>query len=364
MKAIGGQLARLDLDAMAFQEVWTDDAREILLRGGRAAGLANAWYDDAVFGGSGLLVLSRLPIEGVHFERFTLRGEPERITQGEYYVGKGFARVRLTTDAGPVTLINTHLHARYGGSVSHEYRALRAAQVVELALRARETGDLIIAAGDFNFQEGQAGYGVLTGLTGFRDSAAEIDRRQPTVFRGNVYRTLREKPARRVDFLFVRDGRRLGVATKRVDRVFDEVIDFGGRPASYSNHAGILAEFEIAPRTATSVGPPDRRAIELASQLLSEGRDEARRRQRAGRVVAGAGMGFAVAALGGVRVKPMTRRKVLCRALRSAGLVAVMPGVGFSILSELFVPDDLAAFDAISRRLSQFDLDPTDEAIA
>jgi endonuclease/exonuclease/phosphatase family metal-dependent hydrolase len=364
MEAIGRRLARFDLDVMAFQEVWTADAREILLRGGRAAGLANAWYDSAAFGGGGLLVLSRLPVAGVHFERFTLRGQPERITQGEYYGGKGFARIALSTDAGPIALINTHLHARYASDVPHEYRALRAAQVVELALRVRETGTPVIAAGDFNFQEGEAGYGVLTGLTGFRDAAAEIDRRQPTVFRGNAYRSRSRKPGRRIDFLFVRDGRRRGITTHRVDRIFDEVLDFDGRRASYSDHAGVMAEFEIAPRAAAAPPPPDRRAVELASRLLSEGREEASRRQRGGRVVASASIGCAAAALGGVRVKPMTRRKLLRRALRSAGLVAVTPGVGFSILSEFFVSDELAGFDAVSRRLARLDGGPPGEAVA
>jgi sphingomyelin phosphodiesterase 2 len=364
MEAIGRRFAPLDLDVMAFQEVWTADAREILLRAGRVAGLANTWHTDATFGGSGLLVLSRLPILDVHFQRFTLRGRPERIDHGDYYGGKGFALIRLKSDAGPFTLINTHLHARHGGDMSHEYRAVRTGQIVELAVRARKTRDPIVSAGDFNFQEGQAGYSVLTGLTGFRDAAAEIDRRQPTVFRGNVYRALRGKPDRRIDYLFIRDGRRLGVTTRSVERVFDEILDFGGHPASYSNHAGVMADFSIGPRTAAPARPPDHRAVELASRLLTEGRDDARRRQRSGRVLASAGVGGAALALCGMRSKSVTRRGFLRQGLQSAGLVALTPGFGFSILSEYFVPDELAGFDALSRRLTQLDTDASDEAIA
>jgi sphingomyelin phosphodiesterase 2 len=364
MEAIGGRLAPLDLDVMAFQEVWTADTREVLVRAGRAAGLANAWHTDTTLGGSGLLVLSRLPILDVHFRRFTLRGRPERIAHGDYYGGKGFALIRLKSDLGPFTLINTHLHARHGGDMRHEYRAVRTGQIVDLALKARETRDPIVSAGDFNFQEGQAGYSVLTGLTGFRDAAAEIDRRQPTVFRENVYRALRRKPERRIDYLFVRDGRHLGVTTRSVERVFDEVLDFGGRPASYSNHAGVMADFSIGPPAATPPHRPDHRTIELASRLLTEGRDDARRRQRSGRALASAGVGGAALALCGMRSKSLTRRRFLRQGLQTAGVAALTPGVGFSILSEYFVPDELAGFDVLSQRLTQFEVDASDEAIA
>jgi len=354
MGAIGRRLGDLGVDVMAFQEVWTADVRDILVRAGRAAGLDEYWHTEASLGGSGLLVLSRLPIHDVQFDRFRLRGQPERITQGDYYGGKGFARIRLSTPAGPVTIVNTHLHARYGGNVAHEYRGLRATQVVELAARIRETSDPIIAAGDFNFQEDQVGYTVLTGLTGFRDSAAEVANRQPTVFYGNAYRTNRRKPDRRIDYVFVRNGRDLGVDTHKSMRVFDETIEIDGQPAAYSNHAGVMAEFSIVPRAAV-VPPPDPRAIELATQLIAEGRREAQRRQRSNRALAGAGVGGAALALCGLRSKPMTRRKLLRNALQAAGLAAITPGVAYSILSEYFVPDELAGFEAVAQQLSRFD---------
>jgi endonuclease/exonuclease/phosphatase family metal-dependent hydrolase len=349
---------------MAFQEVWTAGARRILLEAGRTAGLAHAWHTDSDFRGSGLLVLSRFPILDVEFEPFQLQGQPERITQGEYYGGKGFARVRLDTPLGPVMLINTHLHARYSGQVEHEYRAVRAAQVVELAFRTRQTHDAIIAAGDFNFQEGQAGYDVLTGLTGLRDTAAEVEQRQPTVYRGNPYRFSQRKPDKRIDFIFRRDGDEVGVTTLRVERVFDEVFEFEGQRAGYSNHAGVLSEIDLEPREARPAHRADRRAVELAMHLLSEGREEAAMRQHSGRVLAGTGLGGAVLALGALRVKPMTRRALLRRSLKAAGLAATVPALGYSLLSEYFVPDEIAAFDAVAQRLSEFDWLEDESSIA
>jgi endonuclease/exonuclease/phosphatase family metal-dependent hydrolase len=355
MHAIGRRLAELALDVMAFQEVWTADAREILVREGRAAGLPHAWHTDAEYGGSGLLLLSRHPILEVRFARFLLRGQPERITQGDYYGGKGFGRVRLETDVGPVTLVNTHLHARYGGDVAHEYRAIRAAQVVELAMGMSDATDPVLALGDFNFEESDSGYRVLTGLTGFRDTAAEIGMRQPTVIRHNAYRSGPHKAERRIDFAFARDGRELGVRTRAVRRAFDDDIEIAGHRASYSDHAGIIAEVELAACAAGSPHRPDRGALELAAQLLAEGRDEARGRQQDRRALAGAGLGGALLALGALRTEPITRRKLLRKLARVAGVAAIAPAVGYSILSEYFVPGELAGFDTIAQRLAEFE---------
>jgi len=364
MTAIGRRLGGLGVDVMAFQEVWTSEARQILIGAGRKAGLANEWHNEAALGGSGLLVLSRLPIVDVHFEQFTLRGQPERLTQLDYYGGKGFSRIRLQTEIGAVVLVNTHLHARYGSRVTHEYRSLRAAQIVELAVRARETKEPILTAGDFNFQEDQAGYWVLTGLTGFRDAAAEVDQRLPTVHWDHADRGKRKKDGRRIDYLFARDGDRLAVETLRVERVFDESIPIAGRRARYSNHAGVMADFSISPHAGGRTHRPDRDAVALAAKLLSEGRAEAMRRQRTGRALASAGIGGAALALGSVRWKPLTRRRLLQRAIRAAGVVSLTPGIVFSILSEYFVSDELDAFDAIAHRLDQLEPSNAGETIA
>ena len=42
MRAIGRRLPHLGVDVVAFQEVWTADARHILLREGRTAGLTGS----------------------------------------------------------------------------------------------------------------------------------------------------------------------------------------------------------------------------------------------------------------------------------------------------------------------------------
>jgi sphingomyelin phosphodiesterase 2 len=335
MRAIGAELSTLDLDTVAFQEVWTAEARGILLGAGREAGLAHAWHNDSALGGSGLLVLSRLPIEAVRFERFLLPGRPQRIDHPDYYGGKGFARLRLATTAGPVTLVDTHLHARYGGDVAHKYLAYRIGEVVQIATRMAAAREPLIAAGDFNFRKGDPEYRVLSGLARVRDVAAELGRPEPTIFRGNPFQAGRREPDRRIDFLFVRDGRQLGVHAHETRRVFDEVFELGGKPASYSDHAGVLAELEIAQISPAPAPTFDPEAAGLASRLLADGRSLAERRRRGDRAVAGIGFGMALLAAAGVRHRSVT------------------PSVGLSILSEVFVPDELRAFDSLAALLDR-----------
>jgi len=353
MRAIGAALSSLDLDVIAFQEVWTAEARGILLRTGREAGLTHAWYNDTSLGGSGLLVLSRLPIEEVRFEGFVLPGRPQRLDHPDYYGGKGFAHVRLATAAGPVTFVNTHLHARYGGDVPHEYLAYRIGEIVQMAMHMAVAREPLIVAGDFNFREGDPEYRVLTGLTWMRDVAAELGRPEPTIFRDNPFRAGRRKPDRRVDFLFVRDGSQLGVRARETRRVFDEAFELGGKPASYSDHAGVLAEIEIG-RSAPAPAPAfDSEAAGLASRLLADGRRLAERQRRGDRTLAGIGLGTALLAAASVRHQRVTRRRLLRAGLQGAGILALTPSIGLSLLSEVFTPDELRAFDNLTAFLDR-----------
>jgi hypothetical protein len=114
----------------------------------------------------------------------------------------------------------------------------------------------------------------------------------------------------------------------------------------------VLAELEVSD-TPQPPAAPDRDAIALAEQLLSEGRAEAERRQGERRTWAGVGIGCAaLAALGG-RSIDVTRRRLLRNALHGAALASLAPGIGFSILSEVFAPSQIRAFDSLANRLTR-----------
>jgi len=348
---IGRRLPPLALDAIAFQEVWTSQGQAELIRAGQAAGLAHAWHGGSGLRGSGLLVLSRPPIESVRFERYALAGDP---SFGEYYGGKGFAEVRLATPAGSVTLVDTHLHARYAADAAHEYRPLRAGQIVQLAASARTLKGPVVVAGDFNLHDGQGDeYGMLLGLTGLRDAAAEVAAFAPTVYRENPYRGPSSKPDRRIDLLLARDGGSVAVRSLRAERVFDAPFEHAGRAIACSNHAGVLAEFELAAAAGVALPPPDPRAVAFAADQLRAGRALARGSRRESRGIAGAGAAAALIASAGLRIGALSRRGLLRGALRTAGVTALAPVLGFSFVSEVVAPDQLRAFDALSAELAR-----------
>jgi endonuclease/exonuclease/phosphatase family metal-dependent hydrolase len=351
IRAIGNRLGSLALDVAAFQEVWTADARRQLEAAGREAGLVHAWHSKPSYGG-GLLVLSRLPIRSARFDAFSLRGDPGRPDHPDYYGGKGWATVEIETDAGPVTIVDTHLHARYARDVSHEYRAQRVGQIVELGFASRELRSPLVTVGDFNLTDRDPEHGILVGLTGLRDVARELADPRPTVLRANPYRSESSKPDRRVDYVLVRDGESARVVARSTQRIFDEAFEIDGRAASASNHAGVLSELEIVSGGGQAMPPPDPRAIVLATQMLEEGRREVGRRRTGDRVWAGVGVGAAALASFSVRDPRISRRKLLRTALQAGALIALTPGVGFSIVSEVLTPDELRAFDELSLRLT------------
>ncbi len=272
-------------DVIALQEVWTRGARQILVAAGRRAGYNSLWHREAAFGGSGLLVMSRLPILRADFTQYRLAGLPQRIQHADYYGGKGFASLDLDTPLGPVSLITSHLHANYSPRIEEdEYIGIRAAQVVELAAHIHGLDTPVVALGDFNTREGEAAYEILLGLSGLRDLAVELDRRQATCMAPHPYRQA-DAEAERIDLILSRRGRGLGIREQAIERRFDETLDFEGAAGSYSDHAGVFAELEIAsdPLAAgTLPGPPlDPRALELAAVELAAGRALAvERRQR------------------------------------------------------------------------------------
>ena len=189
LRAIAAALPDLDVDVAAFQEVWTQDARDSLIAAGRDAGLDFVWHRPSTLSGSGLLVLTRLPILEAHFELFSLGGFPERIDHADYYGGKGFGNLTLDTQAGPVSLFVTHLQASYVERDQDEYVGHRTAQVVDMAAALARVRNPVVVLGDLNFEEAHEEHSILTGLTSLRDAAIVLDQRENTALISNSYRT-------------------------------------------------------------------------------------------------------------------------------------------------------------------------------
>jgi endonuclease/exonuclease/phosphatase family metal-dependent hydrolase len=354
IEAVLRDLAPLACDIALFQEVWREETREQLRAGGRALGLPHHdWPPGDASRSGGLLALSRLPIEAPHFRPYTLRGLPHHVTQMDYWSGKGVASFRVSTEAGPLRVLNTHMHARYAPvGVEDDYIGHRAAEVIELADALRRLREPLILAGDLNMQDDSPEYGLLRQMTGLDDAAATLDARQPTSTLDNVWRRARGAlHESRIDYLFSRAGERTGLRPVAARRVFDQEIEISDAPGSHSDHAGVLADFEIGgPGLPAHVIPEA--AFVRARELLDNGRRRARTRRRYERL----GWVASAAAVGGVvsaRRRDWTRRRFLRTGLGAAGGLAAFSGVGLFATAERFVPHELAEFDEIEALLGR-----------
>lgn len=356
--AVGRRLPALDLDVIAFQEVWTRDAADRLRAAGRRAGLEHSWFGDGPFGDGGLLLLSRLPVDEVRFEAYAVTGAPEKAAANlEYLSGKGFATARLRTPAGPLVLVNTHLHARYTGSAPHRHMPHRTGQAVQLTARFVDRPEPLVAVGDFNFREGETDYRVLTDILGVRDVAASLGRRESTTLRLNPYRSERSLD-RRKDYVFVRDGADTAVVPTTISRSFDEIFEIHGQAGSYSNHAGLITELSLVPQgalTGRQAVSADPGVFADAARALAKGERLALARQDGARKLYGIGAGVAAAAALTALPERISRRRLLRATLSGAALAALAPSVGFTIASELLVPNEIRAFRVAARQLAELD---------
>ncbi len=360
LRAIARELPQIEADIVAFQEVWTDRARRKLERAGVESGLPHAWSSERAFGGGGLLLLSRWPLHDPSHTRYSLPHLPSRPDHPDYYVSKGYIGVEVATPSGPLHVATTHLQARYGRDVDHEYRAERVGQVVELAMGIEPVRTPIVVLGDFNFRERHDEYRVLTGLSHLRDAAVEADSRAPTVDAANPFRK-RGQSAKRIDYAFVRDGDARGLHVAALRRAFDHVFTMDGRDATFSDHAGLIVD--LVPHAAPLPRPaPDTAAARLATAILAEGRDRAERAKRDA-LAGGAGVAAALGIALGSRNAVLSRRRLLRGALLAAAAATFAPGVVYTMRSQVYAPDAVEAYERLTRRLAGV-ADPGPQRIA
>jgi endonuclease/exonuclease/phosphatase family metal-dependent hydrolase len=347
MEAIGERLAAFDADVVAFQEVWSPSARRRLLAAGRATGYTEVWSRSGSIGASGMLVLSRLPIRESRFIRFALCGFPQDVTRGDYYGGKGIAILTLDTPAGPVALLSTHLIPHYGNYGPQDtYMGHRIAEVVELAGALQQIEIPAIVVGDFNFTEREPEYEVLKGLSGLTDVAAALEQREETIIPGSSYRTNERPPGVRIDYVFVRDGVDHTAAPHTISRVLDETIEINGTPASYSDHAGLLAEINLGD-TGAFQPPLEAEAVARAAEYLREGRSKAELRRSNHLSVATGGGAAAMLAIGSASIAPISRRRLLRAAFIGLPAIALASSAGFGVVANHVGSDELVGYDKV-----------------
>ncbi|MEM9177444.1 MAG: endonuclease/exonuclease/phosphatase family protein, partial [Myxococcota bacterium] len=324
MRLIARRLEASDLDVLLIQEAWTDEVRTTLRAGARAAGFAVA---DGPGASGGLMTLSRKPILRTGFERFRFRGDPERVATGEFIGGKGFQSTRIEGQHGPVTVVNTHLHARYRRARPLLNSAVRLAQLLQVLRHLSESEGTVVLGGDFNCAAGDIEYDLFQGLSGAFELGGGS--RHPTLSKTNYYKRHRTAEDKRIDFLFVRPGSDVAWRARDARLLFAETARIREIDRSLSDHFGFRAELALTPLVHpvafSSASPPDPTAILRARRLLDVGDAEAERRQR---VHSEQSVGYAAAAmvaLGARRAPAVSRRRLLRGLLGGAACAAIVP---------------------------------------
>ncbi len=352
MRIIADRVSRLDLDVLLIQEAWTDEVRETLEGGALAAGFEVA---AGPRGSGGLMTLSRRPIRSARFDRFHFRGDPERLAQGEFLGGKGFQTLTIDGDTDPLSLINTHLHARYRRARPRLNSAVRTAQILQIIGRLSELEGTVVLGGDFNCTLNDPEYEILRSLSGIVELGG--GGRHPTLSRTNYYKRNRRGQDKRIDFLFVRCGTGMSFRVADARLFFAEPARIREIDRSLSDHFGFRADLWLESSAAKPVAsqwlPPDPRVFDLARHLLEIGRVEADRRERAHFESSAAWVVAGALACGLRRLPTMGRRRFLRGVAGAAAWGALVPAIGFGALARLDSDEKRDAFDEGREILAQ-----------
>jgi len=224
MQEIGRVLAEMDPDIVGFQEAFIAGDRQILIDAMSGTRLKHHAYFPSGVVGSGLLISSAWPIRETFFRRFTHSGPWWRLTEGDWWAGKGVALARIETPAGIIDFFNTHAQAAKGRP---EYVALRREQMQEIVgfmTEARLPGAPALLVGDINCRVNSQEYNALV-ETGQLHRAMTIDSS--------------------IDHIFAATSGGpdvLPIASSRIE----ETINRNGNVITLSDHPGYLSVLRIA----------------------------------------------------------------------------------------------------------------------
>jgi len=206
-------------------------------------------------------------------------------------VNRGYCMVDATVGGVDLTVVSTHLESSSA--------SVRRQQSNEL-LDALPDGRPVVVGGDFNSAPGEAAYGLLT--DSLTDAYSE---RRPgedgyTCCQADDLRNDQSQLGRRIDGVLYRGDLRPSSASRVGDEPADRAtVDIDGETIRVwpSDHAGVVASFELPSQSATATSQPTRStgtANATAGETPTSG--------------SGPGMGV-VAAIGGLVAGALARRR-------------------------------------------------------
>ena len=167
---------------------------------------------------SGLLTLTRLPVEEVRFHSFAALPTGSRLY--EIMARKGVLAVDVRVAGLATTILNVHL---YGARVPADASATRSSQlgeVVELARALEEQGRRVLVGGDFNIRRQQLAEELPSGWAISEHGPTYDPARNPYTARGaNRHLNLDDRAARTIDFLLAAPHAGLTVSSDILHRL-------------------------------------------------------------------------------------------------------------------------------------------------
>jgi len=151
---VRAELERTSPDLVLLQEVWSDQAREVIPSGWTVARSTRSLWP---FAHNGLVTLSRHPIEGGEFRAFSAASFPGSIAT------KGALKTTVRLPGGErVNVWNVHLQA----GASSDVRARQIDELVHWVRTARDGQVADLVGGDFNCTPDGANFARLTARLG------------------------------------------------------------------------------------------------------------------------------------------------------------------------------------------------------
>ena len=165
MRAIASHLVQLNPDIICLQEMFMAQERDVIRTILKNTPLIYGHYFPSKTIGSGLWTLSAYPIEEAHFYPYSRNGKWWKLTEGDWWVGKGVGLVRIRVDGQAVDVYNTHMVASYkSGNENLEDRRSQIDEFAEFVQHTSPKNIPVILAGDFNEKQEGSGYQQLQTL--------------------------------------------------------------------------------------------------------------------------------------------------------------------------------------------------------
>lgn len=255
-----------DFELVVLQEIWHMRERNIVISKAQKSGFHYYHYFNPAVGfpfpmgadsfGTGLLVLSKLPISNALYHSFSLSGRPYALHESDFVANKGVGLLRVETPAGQIDVYVTHLLANYnvGGKPGPGdfYRGHRTGQSYELTqfISATNRNDLTIVCGDFNSSPDCLELKVPKQLLSLRDAYTDTNDEDGLTFASPDNKYSHGEHPMRMDYVMYKiEKRAKGDSDWHLEgsSIFKGFFtDARGEKTPLSDHFGVKAEFTFS----------------------------------------------------------------------------------------------------------------------